>query len=501
MAITTRINRLIEESACLNVRLADRLKGSGLDFLVWASPSSCRSPEGTKLWHPFYARKSFFIKIGIYLYILALYSFLGIVRFFSYKGFYYNCQKKGRSILLVVPDEITDHTKLIKTAYLIEDADYAVDKLLFSKSKNVGLRFCVLPYLNRARIVGKLFSATLLDFRERLHHKEINIEYIDAFIIFLRWIISQSWCFHWDFYQLIKKITDPRSSGYKAILCLHEMHFYSKVIWRVAKLRNIKGITAQHAMIIPEKLWYFPEKVELEAGLALPDIFFVFSNKIKELLQPYYLNTKFMLCCSPRFNKWRSFTIDSRRNPHSEGEGVLILFASGIMFYDTAILIRAVKNLLNRKDGADIRIRLRLHPYGNINKADKLWLNKVCRSGKVQISSNTLEKDLLEAAIVIGSNSTVIQEACILGIPVLSLSASDYISSTVFTGNSDFVIPLEAISWERIRQQINSVPDRELIDQLKADMGIFNHDLSTGLIYSSCELTKNDNGRFIYEER
>lgn len=485
MAITTRINRLIEESACLNVRLADRLKGSGLDFLIWASPSSCRSPEETKLWHPFYARKSFFIKIGIYLYILALYSLVGIIRFFSYKGFYFSYFKKGKSVLLIIPDEITDHTKFVKTDYLIESHAYEIDKLVFSRFKKIGPKFCKLTYFDRAEFFSKLFLAASLDFKEKLQRREINTEYLDAFIIFLRWIISQSWCFHWDFYHLVEEVSSSDFSNYEAMLCLHEMHFYSKVVWRVAKMRKMRSITAQHAMIIPEKLWYFPHEFEVKADCPIPDIFFVYSDEIKNMLLAFYPGTRFLLCCSPRFNRWKSEKEDSE-NRHTKEDWPSVLFVSGIMPYDVTLLMEAIKNLLREKEERHPRIKLRLHPYGNINRVDKFWIRLFSKSKEIEVSKASLKDDLSKTSLVIGANSTVLQEALILGIPALSIFNRDFVHPSILPDENGWKVSSDELSWNLIKKQSEKIPDNNLRDRFKRNLGIFSPDLTTRLIYETC---------------
>lgn len=487
MALTEEVNRLVSECGSLNKRLADRLKGTGLDFLIWESPTSVRDPEATRLFHPLYLKKGAIFRFCTYLYSLCYYFYLGIKQFFVYHGFYYLYLKDNAPMLLIMPDEITDHAPNYKTNYLIEGDNFPIDRLIFSKDKAIGPVFSTLNFRNKIGISFKLFSSVVADIFSSFCQKKITREYCDTLLIFIRWLISQSWYFHWDFYYLVNNILSTNRNSYKVLFSMHEMHFYSRIIWRIADEKRIMAITAQHAMIVPEKLWYFSNAAERQAGLALPSIFFVYSDRIKKMLQPYYPDTKFMLCCSPRFNKWRSFSLDNRRYNHLENKKLCILFVAGIMFYDVKILIRAIKNLLNKKETGQMKIRFRLHPHGNISKMDRLWLREASRFGKIEISSNTLEKDLSEAAIMLGSNSMVIQEAYLLGVPVLSVFSSDYMSSTIMFLNADSIVPAEDISWERIKEHMNGRPDESLADRFKTDMGIYNPDLSTELIYEACK--------------
>ena len=489
MAITSRTHNLTEESAGLSVRLAQRLKGSGLDLLVWVSPLACRSPEETKIWHPFYAQKPALFKIGAYLYLVGAYSLLGLARFFLYKGFYYNLVRTGAPVLLIIPDEITDHSAEAKTDYLIEEAGYPVDKLVFSRIKNVGSGFSRLRYPDRAGIFIKLLSSVSSDFIRRLFSGKISFAYLDAFVIYLRWVISQSWYFHWDFYYLLKEITGQGVPGYRALLSMHEMHFYSKVIWRVAQEQGGIGLTAQHAMIVPEKLWYFPHKFETEAGCPLPGVFFVYSDEIKNRLASFYPGTRFELCCSPRFSKWKQGALLDRGITPEDKR--FVTFVGAIPFYDTKILIRAIKNLLGAEDAGRLPIKFRPHPYAKIDKDDRLWIQEALRRGEIVLSKNPLKEDLLTAALIIGSNSTVLQEAALSGVPALGLYSPDFISASVFPESDEWMVPAENVSWERLQEQINKKPDGAFINRCRNNMGLYNADLTTGLIYKTARILKD----------
>ncbi len=481
MSITPRINRLIEESAALNARIAGRLEKSGLAFLIWASPSACRSPEGSKIWHPFYAGKPVIIKLLIYFYIIGLYLLVGIVSFFTYRGFYYNYIEAGSSVLLVIPEEITDHSSQAKTDYLTEEVDYPVDRLVFSQIKNIGESFTALNHFTKARITLTLFTALMSDLWQRLICMKINTDYLDTFVIFIRWVISHSWSFNWDFYHLLKEKLDS-NLRYKVLLSLHEMHFYSKVIWKVASEGGKIGVTAQHAVIIPEKLWYFPHASELEANCPEPDVFFVYSDEIKKLLEPFYPRTRFYLCCSPRFSKWKTVKT-AQPSPQSKDVRRYVTFVSGIPYYDSAILVMAMKNLLKSKGDGDIKIKVRLHPHAIVRSRDKLWLEDSFRSSRIFTSNASLKEDLFNSCLVIGANSTVLQEAILMGIPALSISTSEYVHPSILPDTADWRIAVENISWKGIEQWTTRIPENSLIDRFKANMGIYSPDLTTGLVY------------------
>lgn len=474
---------MIEESAALNCRMAGRLEKRGLAFLVWASPSACRSPEESKFWHPFYARRPVIIKLLIYCYIIGLYLTVGLARFFTYRGFYYNYMDAGSRALLVIPEEITDHSIQANTDYLTEEAGHPVDKLVFSRVKNIGRRFTSIGYFAKAGISLTLLAALISDLWQRLIRMKINIDYLDSFVMFGRWVISHSWSFNWDLYRLLNEKIDlnPR---YNALLSLHEMHFYSKVIWKAAFDRAKTGVTAQHAVIIPEKLWYFPHSSELKAGCPEPGIFFVYSDEIKRLLEPFYPGTKFYLCCSPRFSKWR--TAEALvPSPRTKDGARYVTFVSGIPYYDTAILVMAIKNLLKSGGGGGFKIKARLHPHAIIRPKDKLWLENSFRSGAITASSASLGEDLSNACLVIGANSTVLREAVLMGIPALSVSTDRYVHPSMLPDTADCQIAAEDISWEKVGQRIDRPPESGLSARFRENMGIYSPDLTTGLVYEA----------------
>ena len=154
MAIET--DKLVHECAKLNARMAIRLSERGLEYLIWGSPTSCRIPENTNLWHPFYSRRSIFFKLCVYVYTVILYSVVGAWAFSFYKGFHYRLQRNNNRMLLIIPEEITDHTAELKTRYLIEDSSSPIDKLVFSRSKSIGTQFSSLTYRYKTIIFLKL---------------------------------------------------------------------------------------------------------------------------------------------------------------------------------------------------------------------------------------------------------------------------------------------------------------------------------------------------------
>lgn len=478
-----RIKRLIKESSYYNIRLVDKLKNADLDFLVWSSPSSCRSPEEADIWHPFYEKIPVLIKICRYLFMLIAYFCAGVIRFFTYNGFYFKHVSKKSAILSIIPYEITNGGPLYQTDYLIENPEHPVDHLVFSRLKNIGSRHCGLSYRKRIYIFLKLFFAVVFDFFEMALKGKLSAEYIDNMAVLIKWIISQQWYFHWDFYHFLNDIIG-RFPEYRIMLSLHEMHFYSKIIWRVSRERGLKSVTAQHAMIIPEKLWYFPQHVEVVNGCPLPDIFFVYSDNIKSVLQSYYINTDFRLCCSPRFSKWKT-SINSTIENSSIKNKRRIIFAGAITYYDTNILVQAVKRLLKDPSRIKWQILLRLHPHGRSRLIDKLWIRTMAKFNKIIIDKDSLQTSLSKAALVIGCGSAVLREALLSRNAVLGIYSPDYIHPSILTDSDDWNKKVTDLSWNIIEEKMIKKIDPDAQYNAMVDMGLFSPDLTTSLLYSS----------------
>lgn len=488
MTLTTRTERLISAAAGLNTSLAEKLDESGLGFLAWVSPTGSRSPEENEVWHSSYGQNLLLRIIG-YIFCIAVSSLKGILSFFTYKGFnYVHINKKSR-ILLVIPEEITDHSDHYGTLYLSEDKDFPIDKIVFSRSKKIGVRFTTFSYVKKVKMLINIGHAIIGDIFERMRKKELNICYIDILMTFLGWFLSQRWYFHVDLYYLIKNTASFVKPRYKALAAVHEMHFYSKIVWQVAREESLLGITGQHAMIIPEKLWYFPHEREIEANLAMPDIFFVYSEETKNLLYKNYPTaTKFPLCHSSRFKGWLNGEAVSKSPEElKEKNKEFILFAGGLTPYDTTSLLEAIDSLLDiRHSGNGMKIRYRLHPHARIRFRDRMRISKAVRSKKIELSKNSLIEDLEKSFLVIGAYTMVLRQAALIGKPVLSICSSKYIHPSVLPGDEKWSVSAHDLSWDRITRQINEAPESMMKKAFIKDLGEGNTEFSTKLIYETC---------------
>ncbi|MBI3378849.1 MAG: hypothetical protein HY035_10710 [Nitrospirae bacterium] len=385
---------------------------------------------------------------------------------------------------MIIPENITDGANDFKTNYLAETAEEPVDKLVFSHSaekNSSGFRFSVLNYFVKSALFLKLLAGVAGDFKEQLSRKKLTKEYMDALIIFASWLLAQSWYFVWDFYHLTNKIA--MSKDYKLFVALHEMHFYSKVIWTVAKEKGLLGATAQHALIVPEKLWYFPEEAEVKADCPLPDIFFVYSDEIGAALEPFYPHTRFLKCCSPRFKSWKS-SLNISVNHSSQNNKRTIIFVSNAAIVHDSVVLKALFKLLRQGLNNSIILRLRLHPYERLKPTDYLWVLAAAALHKIEISSLPLQEDFKEADLVVGACSTVIYEALLTGVPVMGVFDDYHIRSSIIP--NAFTCHINNLSLSSLERYMNKAADNEMVCRFKENIGAFSPDLTTKLIYDAC---------------
>lgn len=494
------MKKLIKECVALNMRLVKKLPLS-LRFLVWSSPTSVRNPELSILWQPLHNKKKLFARLCTYSIIIGFSIVRGLYKFIKYKGFYFRHIKNKSSVLLIIPDVIVDGSDEFKTNYLIEDDDYPVDKLLFSFSKKrlkQGIRYTTLNIIGKIALFIKLFTAILCDLGKQLIERRVTLRYLDALTLFMGWLLSQSWYFVWDLYHMLNSCGVSNCNRY--LLVLHEMHFYSRVVWTIANERGLSGIAVQHALIIPEKLWYFPDKSEIRANCPLPGIFFVYSDETKELLQPLYQKTKFHKCCSPRFRRWKKYFASeypvsesannkytmSIKHENKRNKRVVLIVNNAAIFHDI-VVINALYKLIRLKLNDNISLRFRPHPDERLRFLDQLRIQIAVKLCKMEMSSQSLSDDFREADLVVGANSTVVQEAALMGASVMGVSDDDYISSSILP--SSYFYRINKLSRDVLTQCMVKKNDDILIQRLKSNIGIFSPDLTTKLILDICSST------------
>ena len=105
----------------------------------------------------------------------------------------------------------------------------------------------------------------------------------------------------------------------------------------------------------------------------------------------------------------------------------------------------------------------------------------------MEISSKPLSDDFKEADLVVGANSTVVQEAALMGASVMGVCDDDYIASSILPPSSFYHV--NKLSGDVLTQCMVKKNDDLLIQRLKSNIGIFSPDLTTKLILDLCSST------------
>lgn len=408
-----------EHLAARFVAASAQLLPDYLVSLVFASPLSARSPDLCMLWHPLY-RKNHKIKIFAKLLVSVLLSFVnGLIRMTpNLKPFGFALYGNIRDTLLVLASVCGHETPDggIETVYVPTKREDAI--FVFGTPGQCGMNYqetAKLTLNEKLLIMYRIIKSGIKSFLA------INGNLSDRILLLLKWLawgVSLQWIN--DFY--LEKALSGVIEKYriKKIGCVHEMHFYSRIVWRVAYKYNATGYTLQHAAITHGKKWYFYCSEEIENGLKLPDVMFIYNKQVEEMLKPYYGKMKFIFGCSNRYAHWK----DVKTN---NSKGKYCLFAGALARFDNDVLFASIRNLLSANDSM-LPIKLRLHPYAMIGSKDRRWLKTSVSNGLFEVSSNTsLRSDIENASVVIGMSTTVLEEAILLGRPVIQLSASDYL--------------------------------------------------------------------------
>lgn len=387
--------------------------------LVFASPLCARSPDLCMLWHTGYREKHRF-RLSIEL---CFYTFIGLLKgliklAYNIRPFAYVLKGKIGSSLLVFPSLCGQESKdgSYKTSYVFKKNDDGI--FVFgpvADFKKSSPQIVNLAFKEKLIVTYSLAKAGVTAFFA------IKGKWLDKkllLLLWLSWALSFQWLRDYCLETALSMIIEEHNI--KKIGCIHEMHAYARVIWRVVVKCQIAGYTVQHAAIAPGKKWYFCYPEEKESGLAFPDVMYVYSHEVAEMLKPCYLNTQFILGCSSRFAHWKG----SKPSPD---RGSYYLFVGALAGFDNDLLVAALRRLLH-STGQSLPIRMRLHPQAVLSRGVKQWIKSNTKKGLIEISKNIpLKTDIENAIAVIGMGTTVLEEALLLGCPVIHLYHPDYL--------------------------------------------------------------------------
>jgi hypothetical protein len=390
-----------------------------LAALVFASPLCARSPDLCLMWHPRYRerhKKSLIVKLCFQVLIDSL---KGIVKYaFDLRPFEYALYGKIGESILVVPSICGSEVE--EGGYTTSYVDTKTDDALFVFG---GLHSCGRQAERIKRTSLRLtFTIKSCLFRSGMHaisRSRGNLsDRILLLIVWSSWVLSLRWLYEYCLGEKLAEVVE--SHQIKKIGCIHEMHPYSRVVWKVASKYHAAGYTVQHAAISSGKRWYFCFPEEKRVGLVLPDVMYIYNHEVVKMLKAYYQDTVFILGCSSRYSHWKTV------RPLELKTGNSHLFVSGISSFDLDPLLTLVGILI--RSNKDFPIRLRIHPAARLSFGKKLWLNRYIKKGMIEISKNTnLLDDIQKSIAVIGGGSGALEEALFLGRPVIQIIHPDYL--------------------------------------------------------------------------
>jgi len=398
----------------------------GLKSSIFSSPLSARSPDSCMLWHPVYRNRNrtrLIVKLLIAVLLSGLKGLAKLVYNFNRLGYAISGRITGD--LLVATSACAYQTKggEFKSTYVATGREDGM--FVFGAVSSLGDKATRIPKLVFRRKLFFLIDLTNSGIRAV---SSVEGELFDRVVLLLKWL-SWVWDFEWLYVYYLDYALSQVLEKYEIskVGCIHEMHAYSRTVWIVANRYKAKGFTVQHASVSEGKRWYFPYPVEINSGLVLPDVMYVFNHTVRDILQPYYENTQFILGCSSRYSHWK----DIRKSPN---KGMNYLFVGALAEFDNKVLILAIDNLLSTAV-ARMPIRLRLHPAAQLKPWMRCWMRSKCRKNEIELSvDKPLKEDLDCVSVVIGMSTTVLEEALLLGRPVIQITHPDYLQFVDLNG-------------------------------------------------------------------
>ena len=431
--------------------------------LIFASPLSARTPDLCMLWHDNY-REKHKIRLVIKLSLsLCLACMKGLVRLAGkFRPFGYALYGKINNTILVVTSTCGTESENseFRTPYICSEKDDAM--FVFGDLKHCGknaIRPAELPFTGKVSLIYAFTKNGICSFfasRGNVFDKTLLL------LQWLTWVFGLQWLYIYYLEKSLSKVIEQHNIS--NIGCIHELHDYARIVWRVAFKYKATGYTIQHAAITSGKRWYFSYPEEVEAGLMLPAVMYVYNKNIGERLKPFFKKTRFALGCSYRYAHWK----DVKKNVNNKGE--YYLFVGALAGFDNETLISSIQHLLLSAKNP-LPIRLRLHPLAQISFTSMRWIRLNSEKGIINISKNvSLESDIKKAIAVIGMSTTVLEEALLMGRPVIQLTNTDYLK----------YIDIDGIRGV-IKKNYRELSDKDLLDISDTDVDSESMEESLGL--------------------
>lgn len=408
-----------EERAAQFVAYVARSVPEALKSVLFASPLSTRSTDLCLLWHSGYRQNHKFSLMGKLIGSLVLGAVKGFLRALGFRREGYRVYGEIGSSVLVVPSNCG--MRLGDDQFATSYVHSAKTDCMYVFGELGGLG----PQARKFELA--LWQDTIKTLcwfiwsggRALWKVKVNGLERLLLGLKWMSWILSLDWTRYYGLEKTLSRLVEERRIT--KIGCIHEMHPYSRIVWRIARKFNARGYSVQHASISYGKRWYFPHQDEQQSGLALPDVFYSFDEGVTEMLRTSYAETQFIPGCSCRYARWVEV---EPAKPRSSG---YLLFVTALPSYDNEVVLRGASRILSDETPL-VRIRVRLHPAAQVGLSLRSWLRAETRRGLIDISNGTsLQEDIEGAAAVIGMGSTSLQEALVMGRPVVQLLHPEYL--------------------------------------------------------------------------
>jgi hypothetical protein len=428
-------------TACFAQRLPKDLQAT-----AFCGPASFRDPQADDIWHAYIIRRGIVPVLQDQIPLLARALIGGIRRFILARfGKFTFFPRDGARVIGVGPVNICKTKNgSVETDYCHPEDTKAMSWLVFDDMKRDPEGYPLSRFVILSTYLKMLFCWVIVSFSCR--GNDSPLEWRVGSLLTLRWILSFVWANKWMLSLELRHIF--KNSRPEEVFCVHEMHPHSRIAWAEARRFDIPTVTIQHASIVRAKLWYFPTREELAAGLATPHKMAVYSKEVQKLFESIFPGkTLYPLACGPRFSKWQRIRSTDHRQIDEKGP---ILFAGSLPWWDNVVVLKGVQRLLTEGDQKR-PIVVRLHPVGRIPVKWEKWLAQTAESGKVHLSKGSLEDAIGESAVVVGMNTTVLEEAALMGKAVLVLEERDYLSFATRLGTH---IPLNRFFWREVEKAI-----------------------------------------------
>ncbi len=388
-----------------------------ISTLPFASVISARSPDIYLLWHPVYRCKH---KVGLLAYHAALMVYKkirGCQALFSLrKQFRYKIYGEVGSTLLVTPalcgkesggNWQTNYVKISP-----QDALF-----VFGFGEQWGKNAHAAQALSVGKAYAYAWALSIAGISAAFSIKGTWADRILVLLLWLTWVVSFEWFESYYFKQTLEKAI--KEHRLQKIGCIHEMHGYARLIWILGQQYHLSTHALQHASVTQGKRWYFADKAERKAGLQLPQHMYVYDRSMIDLLRPYFPTTEFKLGLSWRYAHWQDV------KPVA-GSGDHVLFVSALAGFDNTVLINVLKRL--HSEGVLKQVHLRFHPLARLSPAARQWIKAQTDNGWIVLTGQVpLKEDLLKSKVVVGMGTTVLEEALLLGRPVVHIQHLDYV--------------------------------------------------------------------------